>query len=165
VGAFNGDNGSTETKPVLGFQDNEQGLVLNKTNLNILADLFGNDLHREEPDCRYHRSPLQRLYAKPDVPAGNFDAEAHELDQFAKHAGLTDLEQIALVFMRGNTRKTDTEIAEVLGISQGYYSKLQVKIIGKLREGRKRLYGAPENPEIWSRIDDHGIFDNGDKDD
>jgi hypothetical protein len=64
--------------------------------------------------------------------------------------------------MRSNTRKTDTEIAEIVGVSQGYYSKLKDKIILKLREGRKRFYGAPENQDIWSHIDEHGIFDNGD---
>jgi hypothetical protein len=46
AGEFTTDGGGTETKPVLEFQDHEQSLVLNKTNLNNLADLFGNDLDK-----------------------------------------------------------------------------------------------------------------------
>src|SRR5262249_25278267 len=139
------DNRLLKFKPHLLIRDHEP------------VDLRGYQIEEAPQDKRPLPRIKQRIYAKPDVPPGNFDDEAWELDQFAKHAGLTDLEQIALGFMRRNTRRTDTEIAEVLGISQGYYSKLKDKIVLKLREGRKRLYGAPESSEIWSHIE-YDIF-------
>ena len=66
------------------------------------------------------------------------------------HADLNDLEKIALIFMRTNARTPDCRIAEMLGVSQGDYSKLQVKIVEKMRAGRKRWReqnGIPEFDE------------------
>ena len=86
------------------------------------------------------------IYTKPD--GGGFDELAWELDQYAAHADLNDLETIALVFMRTNTRTPDYKIAEMLGVSQGRYSKLQDKIAEKMRAGRKRWREQNDMPEI-----------------
>src|SRR5262249_25955703 len=65
------------------------------------------------------RPKKPQIYTKP---AGDgFDELARELDQYAAHADLNDLEKIALVFMRTNARTPDYKIAELLGVSQGYY--------------------------------------------
>jgi hypothetical protein len=45
TGEFTGENGP-ETKPILQFAEHAQGLVLNKTNLGVLTDLFGDDLEK-----------------------------------------------------------------------------------------------------------------------
>src|SRR5215831_3535957 len=82
------------------------------------------------------RRKKPQIYTKPD--GDGFDELAWELDQYVAHADLNDLEKIALIFMRTNARTPDYEIAELLGISQGYYSKLQVKITEKMRAGRKK---------------------------
>ena len=50
--------------------------------------------------------------------------------------------------MRTNARTPDYKIAEVLGVSQGYYSKLQVKIAEKMRAGRKRWREQNGTPEF-----------------
>ena len=55
------------------------------------------------------------IYTKPD--GDGFDELARELDRYAAHADLNDLEKIALVFMRTNTRTPDYKIAEMLGVS------------------------------------------------
>ena len=86
------------------------------------------------------------IYAKPD--GDGFDELAWELDQYAAHADLNDLEKIALVFMRTNTRAPDYKIAEMLGVSQGHYSKLQDKIAEKMRAGRKRWREQNDMPEF-----------------
>jgi hypothetical protein len=82
------------------------------------------------------RRKTQQIYTKPD--GDGFDELAWELDQCAAHADLNDLEKITLGFMRMSARTPDYKIAEVLGVSQGYYSKLQVKVTEKMRVGRKR---------------------------
>ena len=71
-----------------------------------------------------------------------------EPDQYAAHADLNDLEKIALTFMRTNARTPDYKTAEVLGVSQGYYAKLQVKIAEKMRVGRKRWREQNGMPEF-----------------
>ncbi len=38
-----GQGNEKETKPVLYFQDRQKGLVLNKTNANVIADAYGDD--------------------------------------------------------------------------------------------------------------------------
>jgi hypothetical protein len=50
------------------------------------ADLRGYQIEEGPRDMRPLPRLKQQIYAKPDVPPGNFDAEAYELDQFAKHA-------------------------------------------------------------------------------
>ena len=50
--------------------------------------------------------------------------------------------------MRANTRTPDYKIAEMLGVSQSYYSKLQVKIAEKMRDGRKKWRAANGQPEF-----------------
>jgi hypothetical protein len=82
-------------------------------------------------------------YQKPPVPPFAFDGEAEDLDQVASHAGLSDKEQLALAFIRDpyrdGRRLTDTEIAGLIGVSQGYYSKLRHKVIEKMREANAKL--------------------------
>jgi len=92
------------------------------------------------------RRKKPQIYTKPD--GDGFDELAWELDQYAAHADLNDLEKIALTFMRTNARTPDYKIAEVLGVSQGYYSKLQVKIAEKMRDGRKKWRAANGLPEF-----------------
>jgi hypothetical protein len=74
-------------------------------------------------------------YRKPPVPDGNPDPEAEALDKCAAAAGLTDLEQAVFAHMR-DPRRTDTEAAKLLGVSQGYLSKIQPKIVEKMRKAR-----------------------------
>jgi hypothetical protein len=50
--------------------------------------------------------------------------------------------------MRTNARTRDYKIAEVLRVSQSYYSKLQVKIAEKMRAGRKKWRAANGLPEF-----------------
>jgi len=45
-------------------------------------------------------------------------------------------------------RSPDHKIAELIGVSQGYYSKLQVKIAEKMRAGRKKWRAANGLPEF-----------------
>jgi hypothetical protein len=91
---------------------------------------------------------LRRDKAKM-VPAGpmaaptGLDSVAEELKLFAAHADLTDLEQAVFQFMRFPGGKTQSEIAETLGISQSYYSKMAAEdgpIIQKLQRARKTIY-------------------------
>jgi hypothetical protein len=53
-----------------------------------------------------------------------------------------------LIFTRANARTPDHKIAELLGVSQGNYSKLQVKIVEKMRDGRKKWRVANGLPEF-----------------
>ena len=92
------------------------------------------------------RRKTQQIYTKPD--GDSFDELAWELDQYAAHADLNDLEKITLEFMRMSARTADYKIAEVLGVSQGYYSKLQGKVTEKTRVGRKRWREQNEIPEF-----------------
>ena len=92
------------------------------------------------------RRKKQQIYTKPD--GDGFDELAWELDQYAAHADLNDLEKITLGFMRMSARTPDYKIAEVLGVSQGYYSKLQVKVTEKMRVGRKRWREQNGMPEF-----------------
>ena len=92
------------------------------------------------------RGKKPQVYTKPD--GDGFDELAWELDQYAAHTDLNDLEKIALIFMRTNARTPDYKIAEMLGVSQGYYSKLQVKIAEKMRAGRKKWRAANGLPEF-----------------
>ena len=92
------------------------------------------------------RSKKPQVYIKPD--GDGFDELAWELDQYIAHTDLNDLEKIALIFMRANARTPDYKIAEMLGVSQGYYSKLQVKIAEKMRDGRKKWRVANGLPEF-----------------
>ena len=55
-----------------------------------------------------------QIYTKPD--GDGFDELAWELDQYAAHADLNDLEKIVLTFMRTNARTPDYRIAEMLGV-------------------------------------------------
>jgi hypothetical protein len=91
------DNRLLRFKPQLIIRDREP------------VDMRGYRIEEARQDRRPFRRRKQHVYTKPDVPLGAFDQEAWELDQFAKHAGLTDLEQIALMLMRTNTRKTDAK--------------------------------------------------------
>ena len=94
------------------------------------------------------RRKKPQIYTKPD--GDGFDELAWELDQYAVHADLNDLEKIVLIFTRTNARAPDYKIAEVLGVSQGYYSKLQVNVAKKMRAGRKKWReqnGLPEFDE------------------
>jgi hypothetical protein len=98
----------------------------------------------------------QKLYRKPRVPTGNIDEEAELLDKLAKAAELTERDLKAVRLMRIGV--IDTKIAEEIGVSQGYFSKLKPKIIEKLREGRKKLCGTEtDDREVWSEI--NGFFD------
>ena len=93
-----------------------------------------------------------RLHRKPKVPEGNIDQEARELDQFAKLGDLTERELKAVMLMRAELPQI-TKIAEEIGVSQGYFSKLKLRIIEKLRQGRKKLYGIePDSRETWAGI-------------
>jgi len=92
------------------------------------------------------RGKKPQVYTKPD--GDGFDELAWELDQYIAHTDLNDLEKIALIFMRANARTPDYKIAEMLGVSQGYYSKLQVKIAEKMRAGRKKWRAADGLPEF-----------------
>jgi hypothetical protein len=92
------------------------------------------------------RRKKPQIYTKAD--GDGFDELAWELDQYAAHTDLNDLEKIALIFMRANARTPDYKIAEMLGISQGYYSKFQVKIAEKMRAGRKKWRAANGLPEF-----------------
>jgi len=74
------------------------------------------------------------LYDKPPVPEHAFDSDAEELDEIAKSANLTDVEQKVLAFMRGPLGRTDTEMAKLVGVSQGHYFKLKGKVVAKMRE-------------------------------
>ena len=87
-----------------------------------------------------------QVYTKPD--GNGFDELAWELDQYIAHADLNDLEKIALAFMRTNSRTPDYKLAELLGVSQGHYSKLKVKIEEKMRAGRKKWRAANGLPEF-----------------
>jgi hypothetical protein len=95
---------------------------------------------------RSGRGRKPQVYTKPD--GNGFDELAWELDQYTAHADLNDLEIIALAFMRTNARTSDYKLAELLGVSQGHYSKLQVKIAEKLRAGRKSWRAANGSPEF-----------------
>ena len=92
------------------------------------------------------RGKKPQVYTKPD--GDDFDELAWELDQYTAHTDLDDLEKIALIFMRTNARMPDYKIAEMLGVSQSYYSKLQVKIAEKMRDGRKKWRAANGLPEF-----------------
>src|SRR6476661_1207859 len=92
------------------------------------------------------RGKKPQVYTKPD--GDGFDELAWELDQYTAHTDLNDLEKIASIFMRANARSPDHKIAELLGVSQGYYSKLQVKIAEKMRAGRKKWRAANGLPEF-----------------
>jgi hypothetical protein len=50
--------------------------------------------------------------------------------------------------MRTNARTPDYKLAELLGVSQGNYSRLKVKIAEKLRAGRKSWRAANGSPEF-----------------
>jgi hypothetical protein len=98
----------------------------------------------------------QKLYRKPRVPKGNIDEEAELLDKIAKAAELTERDLKAVRLIRIGV--IDTKIAEEIGVSQGYFSKLKPKIIEKLRQGRKKLCGTEtDDREVWSDI--NGFFD------
>jgi hypothetical protein len=92
------------------------------------------------------RRKKPQIYTKPD--GDGFDELAWQLDQYTAHADLNDLEIIALAFMRTNARTPDYKIAELLGVSQGHYSKLQVKIVERMRAGRKSWRAANGLPEF-----------------
>jgi hypothetical protein len=92
------------------------------------------------------RGKKPQVYTKPD--GDGFDELAWELDQYTAHTDLNDLEKIALIFMRANARTPDYKIAEMLGVSQSYYSKLQIKIAEKMRAGRKKWRAANGLPEF-----------------
>jgi len=97
-------------------------------------------------------------YQKPPLPRGAVDFEAEELDELAVRSGLNENEQLALVFMRdpyrGRDRMTDTEIAELIGVSQGYYSKLKHRVTEKMREANKK-FGTLSPLDCVSQEQDH----------
>ena len=99
-----------------------------------------------EAELTRGRDKKPQVYTKPD--GDGFDELAWELDQYTAHTDLSDLEKIALIFMRANARTPDYKIAEMLGVSQSYYSKLQIKIAEKMRAGRKKWRAANGLPEF-----------------
>jgi DNA-binding CsgD family transcriptional regulator len=95
------------------------------------------------------------------VPKGNFDPEAEKLVKIARAAELTERDLRAVTLMSAGV--IDTKIAKEIGVSQGYFSKLKPRIIEKLRQGRKKLYGAEtDDREVWSDIN---VFFEGEGDD
>ena len=72
------DDGSSEQRPVVHFEETKKGLILNRTNANALQELFGDEtdnwlgkkikLIRSTTDFRGKRVPCLRMEA-PELPA------------------------------------------------------------------------------------------------
>lgn len=68
---FDGDGGAKESKPIVVFVEDNKRMVLNKTNANRLAEMFGNDtdgwlkkkviLHVEQTDFQGKTVPSVRV--------------------------------------------------------------------------------------------------------
>lgn len=68
---FDGDNGAKERKPIVVFAEGDRRMVLNKTNANRLAEMFGDDtdgwlnkkviLHVEQTDFQGKSVPSVRV--------------------------------------------------------------------------------------------------------
>lgn len=68
---FDGDSGAKESKPIIVFAEDNKRMVLNKTNANRLAEMFGNDtdgwlkkkviLHVEQTDFQGKTVPSVRV--------------------------------------------------------------------------------------------------------
>jgi hypothetical protein len=133
VRLFN-DNRLVRFKPALVIDDRKNSVFEHIGSHQIIAvPVNGRGYHLRG---RFGNFKGSGLYDKPPLPEGAIDHEAKELDALAKASDLTEIEQITLAFMRGPLGRTDSEIAALVGVSQGYYSKLKRKVLEKLRAAR-----------------------------